>query len=134
MDKVVAEIVPDTQPRNLPCVFNNLQQMVISLSNSMALQAREAVVNSLRMVLAPDARTQREADSSWNVRRLVPVAIADRPKPALIVNDVRLGSRNDISVVRRGATPALSRALDHKRHHVRALARRADLIHGTLSG
>ena len=27
----VAEIVPNTQPRNLPCVFNNLQHRVISL-------------------------------------------------------------------------------------------------------
>ena len=33
-DEPVAEIVPNTQPRDFACVFNNLQHRVISLSNS----------------------------------------------------------------------------------------------------
>jgi hypothetical protein len=35
-DEPVAEIVPNTQPQNVSCVFNDLQRRVISLWNSRA--------------------------------------------------------------------------------------------------
>ena len=61
MDEVVSKIVPNTQPRKIPLVFNDLQHRVISLSNSCASVPNQPTLTVSLMAVTRARRGHREA-------------------------------------------------------------------------